>query len=600
MNLDAVSLKAIVKELSPLVIGGVIQKISQLTRLDVVMQVRKPGVTHKLIFCLEQDNAGLGLTEAKLPPAEAPTSFVMLLRKYLQGKKIDAIEQNGLEKIIKFKIDDKTLLLEMYGRSNNLYLLNENGKIMGMLVKDTKLEAQQAGKIYKAPAPPSKPDASLVSFKDINGLLLPFIGIEAQKALRSALFGLSPQQTAYICRMAGIPEDEPINNDNINNLAIGVDQWQMLLDEDVFSPILSAKGKLSPWSLDEPGEKAFPSMLKALDIHASAPGLDNKRQVIQRMLTKAKEKAQSALQKRLEALESTKFSPLKRLAGELILANLDKIEAHANSLVLTDNGEILSAEAEQLLNELNLENITSNQNKNNKNSKQTRRNKLSIERLKGKVIVALNPLLSASDNAQAYFKEYHRLKRAVTSVQEPIQRAQEEVDFLDELLYFTESASEAQELEDIRRQWSESKKGAASSEIKKTRSIQTGPLGPKKFTYKNFIILAGRNPRQNDQITFKMAAAGDIWMHSQGAPGAHIVIKTAGRKVTSDILEAAAVIAARNCKVRNSTKVEISFCDVKQVKKPKGSPPGRVTLKSFKTILVNPHLEISELTQQQR
>ena len=69
MNLDAVSLKAIVKELTPLVTGGVIQKISQITRLDVVMQVRKPGVTHKLIFRLEQDNAGLGLTEAKLPPA---------------------------------------------------------------------------------------------------------------------------------------------------------------------------------------------------------------------------------------------------------------------------------------------------------------------------------------------------------------------------------------------------------------------------------------------------------------------------------------------------------------------------------------------------
>ncbi|MGN0012682.1 MAG: NFACT family protein, partial [Candidatus Bruticola sp.] len=131
MNLDAVSLKAIVKELTPLVTGGVIQKISQITRLDVVMQVRKPGVTHKLIFRLEQDNAGLGLTEAKLPPAEAPTSFVMLLRKYLQGKKIEAIEQNGLEKIIKFKIDDKILLLEMYGRSNNLYLLSESGKIMG-------------------------------------------------------------------------------------------------------------------------------------------------------------------------------------------------------------------------------------------------------------------------------------------------------------------------------------------------------------------------------------------------------------------------------------------------------------------------------------
>ena len=598
MNLDAVSLKAIVKELTPLVTGGVIQKISQITRLDIVMQVRKPGITHKLIFRLEQDNAGLGLTEAKLPPAEAPTGFVMLLRKYLQGKKIDVIEQNGLEKIIKFKIDDKILLLEMYGRSNNLYLLNENNKIMGMLVKDTKSDAQQAGKIYKEPAAPSKPDASLVSFKEVHDLLLPFIGQEAQKALRSALFGLSPQQTAYICKMAGLSENELVSQDNINNLAIGLDQWQMLLDEETFSPVLSSKGKLSPWSLDDPNEQAFPSMLKALDIHTSAPGIDDKRQIVQRMLLKAKEKAQSALQKRLDALESTKFSPLKRLAGELILANLDKIEPHADSLVLADNSEELPAEAMHILAELGQENPVSHPAKNGKETKQSKRGKLSIERQEGKIIVALNPLISASDNAQAYFKEYHRLKRAVSSVQEPIQRAQEEIDFLDELLYFAESASEAQELEDIRRQWSESKKGASQTEIKKTRSIQTGPLGPKKFTYKNFVILAGRNPRQNDQITFKMAAAGDIWMHSQGSPGAHVVIKTAGRKVTPDVLEAAAVIAARNCRVRNSTKVDVSYCDVKQVKKPKGSPPGRVTLKSFKTITVNPHLEIGVPEQQ--
>ena len=104
----------------------------------------------------------------------------------------------------------------MYGRSNNLYLLSESGKIMGMLVKDTKLDAQQAGKQYKVPAPPCKPDASLVSFQEVHNLLIPFIGQEAQKALRSALFGLSPQQTAYICKMAGLSENEPVSQSNIN------------------------------------------------------------------------------------------------------------------------------------------------------------------------------------------------------------------------------------------------------------------------------------------------------------------------------------------------------------------------------------------------
>ncbi|MGM9991254.1 MAG: NFACT family protein [Candidatus Bruticola sp.] len=596
MNLDAVSLKAIVKELSPLAVGGVIQKISQLTRLDIVMQVRKPGITHKLLFRLEQDNAGLGLTEEKLPPAEAPTAFVMLLRKYLQGKKIDFLEQHGLEKIVKFSIGAKILLLEIYGRSNNLYLLNETGRIMGMLIRDTKSEAQQAGKLYQAPTPPNKPDASLVSFQDIPNLLQPFSGQKASKALQAALFGLSSQQASFICRLAGLSRDEPVGPANANNLAIALDQWQMLLDEETFSPVLSNQGKLSPWSLGEDGESPFPSMLKALDTHSSPPGIDNKRLVVQRLLTKAKEKAQLALQKRLEALESTKFSPLKRLAGELILANLSKIAPHSNSLILDDSQENLPPNLEEILSIADCsETEPTAAIKSGREAKQAKRRKLSLERSNGQITVALNPLLSASENAQAYFKEYHRLKRAVTSVQEPIKRAQEEIEFLDELLYFAEVASEAQELEDIRHQWSESKKNSSASEPKKTRSIQTGPLGPQKFTYQNFTILAGRNPRQNDLLTFKIAAAGDIWLHSHGVPGAHVIIKTAGRKPGQEVIEAAAVIAARHCRSRRDTKVEISFCDVKQVKKPKGSPPGRVLIKNFKTLLVNPYAEITGL-----
>jgi predicted ribosome quality control (RQC) complex YloA/Tae2 family protein len=160
-------------------------------------------------------------------------------------------------------------------------------------------------------------------------------------------------------------------------------------------------------------------------------------------------------------------------------------------------------------------------------------------------------LLNAGDNAQAYFKEYHRLKRAVEAVQEPIRKAREELEFLDDLLYFTESAVEAQELEDIRRQWNELKISENPQlKGKATRSVQTGPQGPKAFLYKDFKILVGRNPRQNDQLTFKIAALGDIWLHAHNSPGAHVVIKAAGRRIPAEVLEAAAILAARSCKVK--------------------------------------------------
>ena len=157
MNLDAVTLKAIVQELGPSLQGGIVQKISQLGRLEIVLQLRQPGRTSTLLLRLTQEDASLGLTAGKLPPAEAPTSFVMLLRKYLQGRPLLKMEQRGLEKVVRFFIGDKVLLLELFGRSNNLYLLDEKAKILGMLVRDTKLNTQLAGKTYQPQPPPPPP-----------------------------------------------------------------------------------------------------------------------------------------------------------------------------------------------------------------------------------------------------------------------------------------------------------------------------------------------------------------------------------------------------------------------------------------------------------
>ena len=598
MNLDSVSLKAIVKELTPMLLGGVLQKISQLTRLDVVMQVRRPGVTHKLLLRLGQNSPGLGLTNQKLPPAEAPSSFIMLLRKHLQGHKIDKIEQHGLERLVKFYVDDKVLVLELFNRSNNLYLLNAPQKIMGMLVRDTKEDSQQAGKPYRPPALPTKPDASLVTYADLPKLFAPFLGQPAAKVLSASLFGLSNQQIGLIVKMAGLAPDEPLSEDGCANLAIALDQWQMFLEEDSFSPVISSEGKVSPWSLQDPGEKPIDSLLGLLDDLAAPVGIDDRRGPLLRSLQKAKDKAQIVLERRLEALESTRSAPLMRWAGEAILAHIYAVAPASEHLFIDLSSEFIDPETRTLLEAQNsTEKLSMTNNKSGKKVK-AKRSKLMVGMSEEQIAITLDPLLNAGDNAQAYFKEYHRLKRAVEAVQEPIRKAREELEFLDDLLYFTESAVEAQELEDIRRQWNDLKISENPQlKSKATRSVQTGPQGPKAFLYKDFKILVGRNPRQNDQLTFKIAALGDIWLHAHNSPGAHVVIKAAGRRIPAEVLEAAAVLAARSCKVRNSTKVEVSYCDLKQVKKPKGSPPGLVLLKSFKVITVSPHQEIAGLNE---
>lgn len=597
MNLDSVSLKAIVKELTPLLIGGVIQKISQLTRLDVVMQIRQPGVTHKLLMRFSQESAGLGLTCSKLPPAEAPTAFVMLLRKHLQGKKIAEIEQKGLERLIKFHIDGKILLLELFNRSNNLYLLSGEEKIMGMLVRDNKAQAQQVGKRYAPLAAPDRPDASTVSFGELPDIFAPCIGKPVKEALPSSLFGISPPQAAFILRQAGLSPKDTLQEKDIPNLAIALDQWQMLLNEGEYSPVLTKAGRLSPWPLGEEGETGFPSLLQALERDSAPTVTLDKRDTLLRSLNKARDKAMIILESRQQSLKQTQTMDIKRWCGELILEHIGEIVTNQEILSLSFTAEEIP---EEVSSALRLEAELAAQAAAGKGRLNRKHGNLSLSFDGKSVCVRLDPKQSASENAQMYFKEYRRLQRAVQALREPIEKAAEEVEFLDELIYSAESSSEAQELEDIRRIWQESNPNKYVSQAQlqkqKNRGVQSGPLGPKGYRYQGFKILVGRNPRQNDQLTFKTAAQGDIWLHAQNTPGAHVIIKTAGRKINPQVLEAAAVLAARNCKARHSTHVEVSVCDnIKSLRKPKGAPPGKVLLRSFKTLNVKPAAEIAGL-----
>lgn len=583
MNLDAVTLKAIVQELGPSLQGGIVQKISQLGRLEIVLQLRQPGRTSTLLLRLTQEDASLGLTAGKLPPAEAPTSFVMLLRKYLQGRPLLKMEQRGLEKVVRFFIGDKVLLLELFGRSNNLYLLDEKAKILGMLVRDTKLNTQLAGKTYQPQPLPPRPDASLVEFSQMVPLLQNFQGQPASKALSLAFFGLSPLQINYICRLAALAPQEPLDAEKALRLAIGLDQWQEKFQEP-FQPVL-VHGKLSPWSVEDPQEEPQASLTQALEGHSAPSTLEQKRTLLQRTLHKALEKAQLVCARRQEAWQNTELRELRRWAGSEILAHLQQIEPGQERLSLP-----LTALEPGLGSALKLEERLGGPEKRRKGRELKLRLEVQGERLQ----IKLDPRLSASENAQLYFKEYQRLKRALDSLQEPLRQAQEQVEFIEELLYFTESATEVTELEDIRRQWQEDKGGSPTLK-ERTRGIQVKALGPRTYVLGAQRILVGRNPRQNDQLTFKMSAPGDIWLHAHQSPGAHVLIKASGRRIEPRTLEAAAILAARHCRVSQATKVEVSYCDIKSVKKPKGAPPGRVTIKNFKTLLVDPRAEIAGL-----
>ena len=101
-------------------------------------------------------------------------------------------------------------------------------------------------------------------------------------------------------------------------------------------------------------------------------------------------------------------------------------------------------------------------------------------------------------------------------------------------------------------------------------------------------IYVGRNNRQNDYLTMKIAKKDDMWLHAKGIPGSHVIIKTDGKVIPPNTLEEAAKLAAWYSKSRNSSNVEVDYTSRKNVKKPGNSKPGFVYYDGQQTLIVTP------------
>ena len=107
-----------------------------------------------------------------------------------------------------------------------------------------------------------------------------------------------------------------------------------------------------------------------------------------------------------------------------------------------------------------------------------------------------------------------------------------------------------------------------------------------------FRIYAGRNNKQNDQLTLKDSRPEDIWFHTKDIPGSHVVIETQGKEVPPSTIEEAAIVAAYHSKGRDSTKIAVDYAEIRHVKKPSGAKPGMVIYNEFSSIIVDPQEKI--------
>lgn len=196
------------------------------------------------------------------------------------------------------------------------------------------------------------------------------------------------------------------------------------------------------------------------------------------------------------------------------------------------------------------------------------------------VAIALQPDKNAVLNAQNLYKQHQKLKRARAAVEPLLQEVQAEIDYLEQVeaaisqIDNYQTGEDLQALEEIRDELI-GQKYLEELEYRSRNNNETSTNFHNYRTPNGFQVLIGRNNRQNDQLTFRVAGDYDLWFHAQEIPGSHVLLRLdPGTVPEAGDLQYVADLAAYYSRGRQSDQVPVVYTEPKYVYKPKGAKPG--------------------------
>ncbi len=572
MPLDAVCLSGVVGELRETILGLRVEKIQQPARDQIILTLRG---NKKLLMCAGASQSRLHLTGLTRENPAAPPMFCMLLRKHLSGGRLAAIDQPGLERVVILTLDivdelgepgRRQLVFECMGRYSNLILLDGQERIIDCLRRvDMEMSEKRQvlpGLFYHLPPAQEKLDPLSAGPEDFRDMLAAVPdGTDAAQWLLDRFYGLSP----LVCRelaTTGCGDREHIwDAADRENLTAAFSVWQETVRGENgrrFTPwMLIRDGKPSDFSyipiyqygsaMEGAPWDAFSPMLDAF--YETREQLERIRQRgadLQRAASSARDRACRKLALQEKEYAQTQDRDHLRVSGELITANLYRME-RGQSLLRAQNY---------------------------------------YEEGCPEVDIPLDPLLTPQQNAAKYFKRYNKAKTAEKYLDQQMALARRERDWLESVLDELSRAETEQDFHDIRRELREAGhlKGPAPGKKEPRRA----PGRPRTFLSSGgFRILVGRSNTQNDQLV-REAFKTDYWFHTQRIHGSHVILCTQGQEPDEQSMTEAAILAAYFSQGRESGQVAVDYTQVRNVKKPHGARPGMVVYDPYQTAYVTP------------
>ena len=543
MSFDGFFLHHMVEELRTELLNGRIQKINQPFEQELVLQIRSNRKSHRLLLSAHPVFGRIQLTESTFENPAQPSTFIMVLRKYLQGAVIESIEQIENDRIVEITVSNKneigdhiqaTLIIEIMGKHSNILLVDKSSHKILEVIKhigfsQNSFRTLLPGAAYIAP--PSTEALNPFTIKDEKLFEILQTQELTAKNLQNLFQGLGRDTATEL--------EKQLLNDKLATFRnfFGQETKPCLTDKS-FSCV--------PFSTKIEGH--FSSLSQLLDVYY-------------------KDKAER------DRVKQQASELIRRVENEL-QKNRQKLKKQEKELLATENaeefrqkGELLTTFLHQVPNDQDqviLENYYTNQ----------------------PITIALDKALTPNQNAQRYFKRYQKLKEAVKYLTDLIEETKATILYLESVETVLNQAG-LDEIAEIREELIQTGfiRRRQREKIQKRQKPEQYLASDGKT-----IIYVGRNNLQNEELTFKMARKEELWFHAKDIPGSHVVISD-NLNPTDEVKTDAAEVAAYFSKGRLSNLVQVDMIEVKKLNKPTGGKPGFVTYTGQKTLRVTPDPE---------
>jgi predicted ribosome quality control (RQC) complex YloA/Tae2 family protein len=577
MGMDGLVVHRLVEELNELLRNARLHRVLQPSATTVLLLLRQPGTNHLLVLCADPAEPRVHLTAGE-PPANPPAAlgFCMVLRKHLEPARLLAVEQPGLERVVTLRFEmrdssgqraERLLTTELMGRHSNMLLVDPTGPtildgIRRVSASQSRYREVFPGRPYLPPPRQDKEHPFTITaerfFFNLRHTPAP---TRIARALVEGYHGLGPDAAREIVARAGLPVTATRAEVNASQAEA---LWGAL--QEIVTGVET--GKVEPWAACDPNGGpvnfwVFPLTHGPQD--ESAKCFDSVNALLDWYFTKRQQEAE---------LERTRAELLRVVEAALAKAER-RVGVHEASLMASERAEEYRLRGELLLSQLHQipEGVAT-------------ATVANYYEEGASIRITLDPSLSVAANAEAYFRKYQKARRARQQAEMQLKASREDTAYLRGVLDAVQRATNQKDIDEIREELRAQGLIPVAQRTSATHQQTSGHLRVR--AHDGTEILVGKNNKQNDAITMKLAKPDDLWLHVKDAAGAHVVVRSTSPEIAPDTLALALQLAALHSQARHSSLVPVDYCLRRYVRKPRGAKPGFVIYDHHKTAYVTP------------